>query len=115
MVSDGINITISASQIKERGYKSILNDFLYSDGEKAFYHYKLALKPKKEFIWVYFVIGNKVRFRARFLEFIENQELDFIDGRSVYAKLWMVCYGFEKMPLPLEEKKGFQGFRYTKY
>ena len=113
MFKDGIYITISSKQIKERGYKSILNDFFYSDGEKAFYHYKLSLKPKKEFIWVYFVIGNKVRFRARFLEYIENQELDFIDGRSVHANLWLVCYGFEKMPFPLEERKGFQGFRYT--
>lgn len=109
---DSIYVTLGADQIKERPYREHIKDFQKCDGERGIYWWRLGNKPTKSFVWVYIVIGNKVRWRARFLDWAGNGSMQFDDGRRIYAKQWMMLIDFKPLPRPHEIKKGFQGFRY---
>ena len=109
---DSIYLTLGFNQLKEKPYKDQVKDFLRCDGEQAVFYWKMHLKPKREFINVYIVIGNKVRWKARFVgwENIDSVKLD--DGRILHGKQFALLIDFEKLPKPYEHKKGFQGIRY---
>ena len=118
-IAEGIYVTLSRDLMEERGgtvyagYKLFVNVFKECEGTNDwFFYWRLPSKPKKSFVWVYFIIGNKVRFRARFFEYIPGCWIEFRDAGAVYTKQWMMLYDFEKLPRPYEIKKGFQGFRY---
>lgn len=114
-LTDSIYVTIGADQIKEKGYRKVVEDFLMCDGD-IIYHWKISntpdIKKRKNLVWAYIVIGNKVRWKAKIISFVDNQAFHFLDGRSMWAKGWMMLIDFEKLPAPYEHKKGFQGFRY---
>lgn len=109
---DSIYVTLGAAQLKEKPYKEQIKDWLRCDGENFIFNWALSNKPKKDFVWVYIVIGNKVRWRARFIGYDQERNKIFSDGRGWSAKNWMLLIDFEKLPKPYESKKGFQGFRY---
>lgn len=109
---DSIYVTLGANQLKEKPYREQVKDWLRCDGENFIFNWSLPNKPKREFVWVYIVIGNKVRWRARFIGFDQKRNKTFSDGRTWSANNWMLLVDFEKMPKPYEHKKGFQGFRY---
>ena len=110
---DSIYVTLGADQLKEKPYREQINSFLKCDGENYIFNWALSNKPKKEFVWVYIVIGNKVRWRARFVGYDQdNPEKTFSDGRRWRCTNWLLLVDFEKLPRPYEHKKGFQGFRY---
>ena len=110
---DSIYVTLGAAQLKEKPYREQIKDFLKCDGDKFFFNWALSVKPKKDFVWVYIVIGNKVRWRARFIGYDKDSPKKiFSDGRRWASTYWLLLIDFEKLPAPYEYKKGFQGFRY---
>lgn len=112
-MTDAIYVTLGAKQLKEKPYKDQVKNFQSVDGENVFFYWSLTNKPKREFVNVFIVVGNKVRWKARFVEWIENEKIEFLDGSKRHAKIWMILIDFEKLPFPYKEKEGFQGFRYN--
>lgn len=113
MIYEGIYVTLGAAQLKEKPYRKQVEDFLRCDGENYIFNWALSNKPKHDFVSVYIVIGNKVRWKARFVGYDQdNPEKTFSDGRRWAATNWLLLCDFEKLPAPYEHKKGFQGFRY---
>lgn len=75
--------------------------------------WRFAIKPKKPFVWVYICVGNKVRWRARFVAWDERSEIEVNDGTKILKGDHLaILIDFEKLPRPYEIRKGFQGFRY---
>lgn len=113
-MTDSIYVTLGAKQLKEKPYKQQVEDFLKCDGDSHIFNWALSCKPKKDFSWVYIVIGNKVRWRARFVGFDEdNISKTFSDGRRWSSTIWMILIDFQKLKFPYNTMKGFQGFRYS--
>jgi len=112
MIAEGIYITLGAAQIKEHGYKKYLDDFKMCDGEQGFWYYRMKNLPVKDFVDVYIVIGNKVRWKARLLEIVKDVRVHYFNGEVDEHFRGLVLIDFEKLPKPYEHKKGFQGFRY---
>lgn len=112
MIVEGIYVTLGAKQLVEKPYKSQVKDFLRCDGEEAVFYWKMHIKPTKKFTTVYIVIGNKVRWKARFVSYEGERVVELDDGRILDGKLFMLLIDFEKLPKPYEHKKGFQGIRY---
>ena len=113
MVVEGIYVTLGAAQLKEKPYRKQVESFLQCDGENFVFNWALHNKPKKQFTWVYIVIGGKVRWKARFVDWdTDNEHKTFSDGRRFSSTHWMILIDFEQLPRPHELKKGFQGFRY---
>lgn len=120
-IAEGIYVTQSrqrAIELKgsvEAGYKDWVQTIEKCHGSNGWlYWWKLGNKPKKDVIYAYIIIENKVRWRARILEFTKEMTKTFLTPtpRTMHAKCWMLLYDFEKLPRPYEVKKGFQGFRY---
>lgn len=113
-IAEGIYVTLGAKQIAEKkgGWRTYVADFERCDGERAVYFWRLTTKPKREFTHVYIVVGNMVRYRARFVDYELNAGIDFLDGSFAHGKVWLMLVDFEKLPRPYEVKRGFQGFRY---
>ncbi len=112
-MTDSIYVTLGAAQLKEKPYREQIKDFLKCDGENFFFNWAINNKPKKDFIWVYIVVGNKVRWRARFIGYDEdNPDKTFSDGRRWKSTIWLLLIDFEKLRAPYKNMKGFQGFRY---
>lgn len=100
-------------KVKDSTINKVLRDA--KAGDNFIFNWALSNKPKHEFIWVYIVIGNKVRWRARFAGYDEdNPEKTFSDGRRWTSTYWLLLFDFEKLPRPYEHRKGFQGFRYKR-
>lgn len=115
MNNDGIYVTLGQAQLKEKPYKAQIESFLRCDGENAIYNWALKNKPKEDFLWVYIVIGNKVRWKARFVGWdIDEENKTFSDGRRWSSTRWMILVDFEPLPKPQQSMKGFQGFRYKR-
>ena len=111
---DAIVCTISATCIKDQpnGYRGLIEAFDLCDGDRQIFYWRMSNKPKQEVIWLYLVIGNKVRWRARILDFQPAGYMEFEDGRCLFAKCWVRLFDFERLPAPQKEMRGFQGFRY---
>lgn len=120
--TDSILVTLSKATIAEYGrqtyqrgigFSRIIKDWLAADGENGTWSYKLANAPKMEIVWVYWVIGGKIRWRSRVLEIHRNKTIQFSNrSEPMFAKVWLEMFDFEKLPRPYIERKGFQGFRY---
>lgn len=112
-MNDSIYVTLGSSQLKEKPYKEQIKNFLKCTGEYYFFVWSMALKPKKDFVWVYIVVSNKVRWRARFIGWDDRNEINVDnESRLLKSKHFAQLIDFEKLPFPYETKKGFQGFRY---
>lgn len=109
---DSIYVTLGRDQLKEKPYREQIKDFLICDGDKYIFSWIMSQKPTKDFIWVYIVIGNRVRWRARFIGWAENKTYELLDGRIIKGNYIAQLIDFEKLPRQYEVKKGFQGFRY---
>lgn len=113
---DGIILTVSSSELKEKGYRNWLRNFLDAMGKEDWtYWYRLGNKPKHEVLWVYICIGGKIRFRSNFVMYKDAGEMTFrgTDGKKLYGKAWVVICGPVVRPTEPVYRKGFQGFRYT--
>ncbi len=110
--SNGIYVTLGAAQLKEKPYRQQLKNFDISDGERAFFCWRLKNRPKREFVDVFIIIANKVRFRAKFIGYDDRGEITFLDGETMASDNWLQLIDFVKLPKPYQEMKGFQGFRY---
>lgn len=113
---DAILVTLSQQTIKDRrgGLRQILREWQASDGENLTWWYRTGTMPKHLVIWVYWVIGGRVRWKSKLLMIEENRTFQF-SGRSepMYGKTWLGLFDFE--PIPRRQQisvKGFQGFRY---
>jgi len=112
---DGIIITISAGMLKEKGYRNWLKNFFHAMSQEDWmYFMRQGAAPKREILYVYLCIGNKVRFRANYVG-TETGLKTFSDGKQMSAKVWIVLAGpLARPPRGQEpEMKGFRGFRYT--
>jgi hypothetical protein len=111
---DGIIITISQNLLKERGARNWLKDYFDAmDRENYTYWMRLGTIPKIEVLYIYLVIGNKVKYRSKFVCFKHGSTETFENGKTITAKAWVViCGPIVKAPheIPM---KGFRGFRYT--
>lgn len=112
MTAANLYITIGADQVKEKGWRNMLQDMLRCDGDRVIYWWRLGNQPKREINEVFIVVGNKVRVKAKFAGYADGGETTFDDGRTMYAKCWMLLFDFELLPAPHKKRKGFQGFRY---
>ena len=114
MISDGILVTLGKAQISEKkeGWKTYVQYFKMCDGERAVYFWRLSKKPKREFTHVYIVVGNRVRYKARFIGYEQNRTIDFLDGSACFGEVWLQLIDFEKLKRPFDVVRGFQGFRY---
>ena len=111
---EGIILTISKSYLKERGIGNWLRDFLNAmNNEDHTYWMRLGRLPKQEVLYIYLVIGNKIRFRFNFVMYEGPGEMEFDDGRIMSAKAWLVGCGPLMRPRRDYEMQGFRGFRYT--
>ena len=114
-MNDSIIVTLSQNTIKERegGFRKILSEWNKSDGENITWWYRCGNKPKRDFIFVYWVIGGRVRYFSRVCGIERADELHTDDGRIIKGKYWVGCFDFESIPARFQVKrKGFQGFRY---
>lgn len=118
-LTDSIYVTLGSQLRREKSYKTLVGDFLRSDGENTVFFWRLSNLPNKKvrdnILWVYIVVGNSVRWRARVIQMDHDSTgltANFDDGRTMTSKGWIQLCDFEKLPKPYEQKKGFQGFRY---
>lgn len=115
---EGIIITVSQGMIGTNGYRHWLRNFLNcmnavnTEDEICYYNFKCANLPKQEFLYIYLLIGGKIRFRVNFMQSARGEKT-FDDGRTMFSKGWVCgCGPVVKAPMPIK-RKGFQGFRYT--
>lgn len=115
-MKDCLIITISMSMIKEHGYRNWLRNFLYAMSQEDWtYWMRQGSQPKvKRLLYVYLVIGGKIRFRTNFVMSEGTGWKQFSDGRKMYGKAWITLCGPVTRPIVPIQMKGFQGFRYTK-
>ena len=109
---DGIIITISQQYLNERGRLNWLRDFMKAmDTEGWSYWMRLGNRPKHEVLYIYLILGSRIRYRMNFVMYEEGGVFHTNDGRDITAKNWLVGCG----PLVRGniKMKGFQGFRYT--
>lgn len=120
-LTDSIYVTLGSQLRREKSYKTLVGDFLRCDGHPGspYFYWKLQNLPNKavrnNILYVYLVIGNSVRWRARVARMdydIFGLTAEFDDGRVATSRGWILLYDFEKLPKPYEKRKGFQGFRY---
>lgn len=112
--SDGIIITISQALIKERSYRNWLKNYLDAmSNENWTYWMRLGAKPKFEVLYVYLVIGNKVRFRSKLVCYANDSTQTFPSGVIITARAWCIMCGPVVKPPYEIPMKGFRGFRYT--
>jgi hypothetical protein len=113
---DGIMITISAGMLKERGIRDWLGDFLSAmNSDDHTYWYRLGCIPKQEVLYIYFVVGGKVKYRYNFVMYEGPGEMEFTNGKIMDAKAWLVgCGPVVRAPYEIR-RKGFRGFRYTEF
>jgi hypothetical protein len=113
LLPEGIVITISAAMIKEKKYRNWLRNFLTCmASEQCSYWMRQGTRPKRDVLFVYLCIGNKVRFRANFVVAEGPGEKTFDDGRVMFGKAWIVLCGPVVRPDVEVPMKGFRGFRY---
>ena len=116
---DNIIITIGKSMWKDKSYKNWLNNFLQCMTiPDCSYWLRQGNQPKKQPLqYVYLCIGDRIRFRAHFVESHSAGWVQFYDGaggfKKLFGKAWIVICGPVEKPLKPIYKKGFQGFRYT--
>lgn len=113
---DAILVTLSQQTIKDRqgGLRQILEEWRNSDGENLTWWYRIGHPPKHLVIWVYWVIGGRIRWKSKLYMIEENRTFQF-SGRSqpMYGKAWLGLFDFEPIPRRQQiQHKGFQGFRY---
>ena len=111
---DSILVTLSQAIIKERdgGYKKIIQEWLASDGENLSWWFRMGNAPKREFLYIYWVVAGRIRYRCLATMYPSDQ-VTLDDGRILDGKNWACCFDFEAIPRALQlNKKGFQGFRY---
>lgn len=111
---DGIIITVGQAELKEKGYRNWLRNYLEAMGKDDWtYWYRLGNKPKHEVMWVYICIGGKIRFRSNFVMYHDDGYMTFRGGKILYGKAWVAICGPVVRPDKPILRKGFQGFRYT--
>lgn len=113
MIYDGIYITLGASQIKEHGYKKYLDDFKRVNEGNGAWFYQMKNLPIHQFVSVYLVIGNRVRWKADLVSIEQDMEVEYWNGKVDHHFRGIVLANFQPIPKSHQEyKKGFQGFRY---
>lgn len=113
---DSIILTVGAKELKEKGYRNWLTNFMdaMNDEDMTTYWYKMGNEPTQQnLMWVYICIGGRIRFRANFVQTMGPKEMVFSDGRKMFGKAWIIICGPVKRAPYKIERKGFQGFRYT--
>lgn len=111
---DGIILTVSRKMYEKNGYRHWLKNFFHAMRQEDWiYSLRVGNRPKKEVLYVYLLIGGKIRFRANFVGSMGPTNKTFSDGRSMFAKAWVELAGPVKHPAIPIPMKGFQGFRYT--
>jgi hypothetical protein len=111
---DGIIITISQEMLKEKGLKNWLQNFYNCmKCEGCAYYMRLGTIPKQEVLYVYLLIGGKIRYRALCVGYEKDKTIRFDNGKEMYAKAWVTLTGPIVKPKVPVERKGFRGFRYT--
>ena len=111
-MDDSILVTLGQSTIKDRkgGYKLIAKEWLNADGEQDTWWYRCGNAPKREVVYVYWVIGGRIRWRSRLLDIHKDITMTFDNQTEAkYAKAWLVLYDFETIPRQLQTiRKGFK-------
>lgn len=105
--------------LKERGVVNWYKDLAHAmENEGWTYAFRIGVnKPKVEPLYVYFLIGGKVKLRCQFVMYDQpaSKQKTFDDGRTLKGSTWAIMTGpmvrAKKGQEPL--MKGFQGFRYS--
>ena len=113
---EGIIVTISGKYLKERGMKEWYRDFLRAMEDETYtYWLRLCSRPRQEVLYIYLVIGNRVRYRYQFVMYEKGGSFNTADGRIIFANCWLVGVGPLVRPEQEIRRRGFQGFRYTEF
>ena len=113
---EGIIVTVSRKYLKERGERNWLKDFMKAmDDESYTYWLRLGSRPKREVLYIYLVLGNKIRYRYTFVMYEKGGSFNTSDGRIIFANCWLVGAGPLVRPEVEIRRRGFQGFRYTEF
>lgn len=113
-----ILITIGKKTIDAQidGYRSLVKAFEKSTGDGGFFWWRcsnLPRTPAQEIEYVYIVLGGRIRWRARVLDYHGPGWIAFDDGRDIFSKGWMQLFDFERLARSEQTKrKGFQGYCY---
>jgi hypothetical protein len=111
---EGIIVTISQRYLKERGNKAWLEDFMNAMNNESYtYWLRLGNRPKWEVLYIYLIIGNRIRYRYGFVMYEEGGSFNTSDGRLIFANCWLVGIGPLTKANEVIHRRGFQGFRYT--
>lgn len=113
--TDAIVVTLSQQTIKERrgGLRQILAEWHDADGERSTWWYKCGTAPTRDIVTVYWVIGGRVRYKAKLAGIERNKEMTF-GQTTMFGRAWLVMFDFELIPRRKQiYMKGFQGFRYA--
>lgn len=117
-----IMVTLSQFTIKDRpgGYAGIIRDFRNTmrESHPHCWCHRLTNLPKMEphdIEYLYFVVGNRLRWRALVLDYYRNVRL-YDEGATRYLPTgnWVILTNVEPVPAAHRRAiRGFQGFRYT--
>ena len=110
-LADSILITLGQDQIKSYGgFKNVLTEWRKCNGSPLFWYQAIHQLPKQKVVYVYWVIGGKIRYKSKLFDIDHGHNGPMIKHTSPN---WLVCFDFEHIPkLSQLERKGFQGFRY---
>ena len=117
-----IIITLGRQTLEDRpeGYRGVIRDFARTRREEnpwVWWHRCKGLPrlPPEQTEYVYFIVGNKLRWRAAMVQHLRSTGIyDEGAGRSLPPGNWICLTNIE--PVPPEHRftrRGFQGFRYS--
>lgn len=113
----GVVTTFSYEMIKVNGgpwkFMRAFLDCMASDTN--YWLHRSRNQPQHEIVWVYIIIGNRLRYRVNYLGYETGKGTIYRQGIG-HAIIWprMVLAGpIVKAPRPDLRITGFQGFRYV--
>lgn len=83
------------------------------DQDDCIYRFRVGNKPRFEVLYVYLLIGGKIRYRANLVSYDPPGYFISNAGNSLWGNCWIVICGPLVRAPEIIRRKGFQGFRYT--
>lgn len=115
LASDSVLITISPERLAAYpgGYKAMIEDWQRCNGKPNTWWFKMHYSPRIMPLYVYWVVGGRIRWRAKVADVLKNTSITFAGrDKAEYGKAWFVTFDFEQVPRRLQaELQGFGGIR----
>lgn len=112
----GIIRTLPASYAENKfaGYRALVRSIRHLEtGAEDAVLIALPQLPIYEVLYIYLLIGGRVRFRLNIAEYTAGFKAECFDQTIRQPKYWAVCTLPVSRPSQPVRMRGFQGFRYT--